>query len=114
MNKSLNFSRRSKKLLILLAAFGVSSYGVYKVYNLPYVTRKRQKLVGALINVIQLVSDSSETIGLVSRDLKVFLQSDSDEIPNSLKQLSKIARSDECSKSLVSVSEAVALDRIRG
>lgn len=117
MNRSLNFSSKNKKLLIFLAALGFSGYGVYKVYNLPCVVTKRQrlvKLVGALINVLQLVSDSAETFGVVSRDLREFLDSGSDRIPNSLKQLSKIARSDEFSRSLSSVSEAVALGVLRG
>lgn len=117
MDKSLNFSRKNKKWLILLAAFGVSGYGVYKVCNLECVSRKRQrlgKILGGLVRIMEVVSDSSEMIGVVARDLKEFLGSDSDEIPNSLKQLSKIARSDEFTESLSRVSEAVALGVLRG
>ncbi|KAL8096258.1 protein PHLOEM PROTEIN 2-LIKE A10 [Apium graveolens] len=117
VDKSLNFSRKNKKWLILLAAFGVSGYGVYKVCNLESVRRKRQrlgKILGGLVRILEVVSDSSEMIGVVSRDLKEFLGSDSDEIPNSLKQLSKIARSEEFSGSLSRVSEAVVLGVLRG
>ncbi|KAL0439250.1 UNVERIFIED_CONTAM: protein PHLOEM PROTEIN 2-LIKE A10 [Sesamum latifolium] len=43
----------------------------------------------------EMMSESASLITLISRDLKEFLSSDQVEIPNSLKQLQKIARWEE-------------------
>ncbi|KAL2346498.1 hypothetical protein Fmac_000498 [Flemingia macrophylla] len=114
LRKALKFSRRNKNRLLLIALFG---YGAYRAYNSPYVARKRRRLANllrTLISVAELISNSAQTVALVSNDLNRFLASDSDQIPNSLKQLSKIAASEEFSSSLARVSEAVTLGVLLG
>ncbi|XP_058786125.1 protein PHLOEM PROTEIN 2-LIKE A10-like [Vicia villosa] len=107
---NLNFYRRNKKRLLLIAVLGASGYGAYKAYHLPYVVQKRNrlmKLIRAFISLAELASNSAETVSIVSNDLNRFLTSESDEIPNSLKQLSKLATSNEFSTMVSRVSQSL-------
>ena len=117
MELPLSFSRKHQKRLILIALLGFSGYGAYKAYHLPYVVQKRHrftKLLKAFVSLAELASNSAETVSIVSNDLNKFLKSDSDEIPNSLKQLSKIAMSEEFSITISRVSKSLTQGILMG
>ncbi|GAA0175705.1 hypothetical protein LIER_28828 [Lithospermum erythrorhizon] len=117
LKKGIIYTRKGRNLIYGLGALVVTTYGAYRVYHLPSVIKKRQrliKLLGIFVSVIEMVSDSAEAIGVVSKDLKEFVQSDSDEIPRSLKQISKITYSDEFSGSVTSITKAVTEGMLKG
>ncbi|KAK7352499.1 hypothetical protein VNO80_17921 [Phaseolus coccineus] len=117
LRNGLHFSPRNKKYLLLIAFFGASGYAAYRAYNSPYVAQKRHrvaKLLRTFVTVAELISDSAHSVTVISNDLHRFLASDSDEIPTSLKQLAKIAKSKEFSASLARVSEAVTIGILLG
>lgn len=66
------------------------------------------------MSVSEAASSAAEAVNLVSADLNRFLRSNSEEIPTSLRQISKIARSEEFSGSVSRVSEALTVGVIRG
>lgn len=114
----LGSSRRGwRSRLLLAAAAGVSAYGAYKFYHLPTVARRRRelaRLAGALISVADAASSTAEAISLVSSDLSHFLLSGSAEVPASLWQIAKLARSSEFSAAISSASEALTAGIVRG
>ncbi|XP_073103376.1 protein PHLOEM PROTEIN 2-LIKE A10-like [Elaeis guineensis] len=115
IDAALHFSSRRRRWLLPLTAAGISSYGAYKVYHLPSVSMRREKLAtlfGALISLAEAVSSNADTINVVSTDLNRFIRSDSNEIPASLKQILKIARSEEFCGSLFQLSKALIIEKI--
>ncbi|PKA49605.1 Phloem protein 2-like A10 [Apostasia shenzhenica] len=114
---ALSVYRPRRRWLLLLAAAGLSGYGAYKVYHFPSVTAKRRelaRLVGALVSVADAAFSSAKVLSFISSDLSGFLKSESDEIPPSLKQIAKIALSNETSVTISRVSEAMTIGIVRG
>ncbi|WCJ31484.1 Carbohydrate-binding protein [Euphorbia peplus] len=113
----LDYTKKNKRWVAVFAALGFSSFAAYRLYHSPCIVRKRDKLsklLGAFISIAQLISDSADTIGVISKDLKCFLESESDQIPTSLKQISKVTRSFEFSDSVISLTQALTLGILRG
>ncbi|KAG9159008.1 hypothetical protein Leryth_021731 [Lithospermum erythrorhizon] len=113
----MDYVRRKRVLVYALGALGVTGYGAYRVYNLPPVIKKRRrllKLLGAFVNIVEMVSDSAEVVGIVANDLKQYIQSDSDEIPRSFMQISKISRSVELSECVTRITRAVTIGILTG
>ncbi|CAL9107013.1 unnamed protein product [Musa textilis] len=109
--------RRRRWLILAAAAVVVSGYGAYRIYHLPSVARRRRKLfrlLSALAAAADAAASSAEAVSLVSSDLNRFLRSDADDLPSSLKQLSKIVRSNEFSGSVSSISESLTIGLVRG
>ncbi|KAL0847581.1 hypothetical protein Bca101_020827 [Brassica carinata] len=111
--KGFDFALRNKKWILL----ALSGYGAFRVYHSPSVSQKRKrisKLFTLLLNLVEAASHSAEAVSLISKDLTEFLRSDSDQIPNSFKQISKLAKSDELNSSLTRFTQAVTVGLLRG
>ncbi|KAD7479319.1 hypothetical protein E3N88_02455 [Mikania micrantha] len=104
INKGRDYALKRKKWILLLGAMGFSTYGAYRLYNSPSIVKIRDrsiKVLAALASITEFLGDSAETLGVISKDLKDFVKSDSDQIPGSLKQVFKITNSDEFSEKLI-------------
>ncbi|KAF3598559.1 hypothetical protein F2Q69_00036003 [Brassica cretica] len=111
--KGFSFALRKKKWILL----ALSGYGTFRVYHSPSISHKKKqisKLFTLLLNLLEAASASAEAVSLITKDLTEFLRSDSDQIPNSLKQISKLANSDELNSSLIRFTQAVTVGLLRG
>ncbi|XP_059294952.1 protein PHLOEM PROTEIN 2-LIKE A10-like isoform X2 [Lycium ferocissimum] len=117
IKKALGYTQKNKSFLVAMGALGVTGFGAYKAYYSPSMVRKRKrllKLFGSVVSLAEMVSDSADTIGIFSKDLKKFILSNSDQIPRSLRQISKIPKSDEYSESIVKVTSALTIGILKG
>jgi hypothetical protein len=93
-------TRSIRRLLLPTAAAATAGYGLY----LLYLHHRRR--VAAVLSLADALSQ-------VGSDLADFLRSDSDEVPQSLLQLSKLAASDHVSSAASTLSESVASGALR-
>lgn len=93
-------TRRSRRLLLAAAAAAASGYGLYRLYL------HHRRRVAAVLSLADALSQ-------VGSDLADFLRSDSDQVPRSLLQLSKLAASDHVSSVASTISESVASGILR-
>ncbi|KAL6647788.1 hypothetical protein ACP70R_015225 [Stipagrostis hirtigluma subsp. patula] len=106
MDRVLAFSRRRRRWLLCAGA----AAGAYLIYRHPAVAARRRRLArlaSALASLADAVAD-------VAADLAAFLRSDSDAVPPTLRQLSKLAASPEASASASALSGALAAGVLRG
>ena len=111
--KGFDFALRNKKWILI----ALSSYGAFRVYHSPSISQKRKqisKLFTLLLNLVEATTHSAEAVNIISKDLTAFLRSDSNQIPNSFKQISKLAKSDELNSSLTRFTQAVTVGLLRG
>jgi len=92
--------RRRVRRLLLAAAAATAGYGLYRLYR-----HHRRRIVAAL--------SLADAVSQVGSDLAEFLRSDSDQVPRSLLQLSKLAASEPVSSAASSLSESLASGVLR-
>uniref|UniRef100_A0ACD5TKE5 Uncharacterized protein n=1 Tax=Avena sativa TaxID=4498 RepID=A0ACD5TKE5_AVESA len=90
----------TRRLILPAAAAATAGYGLYLLY-----LRHRRRVVAVL--------SLADALSQVGSDLADFLRSDSDEVPRSLLQLSKLAASDHVSSAASTLSESVASGVLR-
>jgi len=92
--------RHRARRLLLAAAAATAGYGLYRLYR-----HHRRRIVAAL--------SLADAVSQVGSDLAEFLRSDSDQVPRSLLQLSKLAVSEPVSSATPSLSESLASGVLR-
>ncbi|PUZ68314.1 hypothetical protein GQ55_2G016600 [Panicum hallii var. hallii] len=102
----LAFARRRRRWLLWAGA----SAGCYLIYRHPAVASRRRRLV----RIASALASLADAAAAVASDLAAFLSSDSDAVPQTLKQISKLAASPEASASASALSGALAAGVLRG
>ncbi|KAF7074144.1 hypothetical protein CFC21_079054 [Triticum aestivum] len=90
----------TRRRLLAGAAAATACYGLYRLY-----LHHRRRIAAAL--------SLADALSQAGSDLADFLRSDSDQVPRSLRQLSKLAASDHVSSAASALSESLASGALR-
>lgn len=100
-------SRRRRNVLLACGAVAAGGYVTYRIYQ----SRKRLRVFvffESFSTLLDVLAQGSNTFTVVFRDLHGFLVSEEDEVPQTIKQLLKLARSSEAQDSISALSAAVS------
>ena len=105
--KMFSISRRRRNILLVCGAVAAGGYVTYRMYQ----SRKRLRIFlffESFSTLLEVLAEGSNSFAVVLSDLHSFLVSDEDALPQSLKQVLKLARSREAQESISSLSAAVS------
>uniref|UniRef100_A0ACD5UQ23 Uncharacterized protein n=2 Tax=Avena sativa TaxID=4498 RepID=A0ACD5UQ23_AVESA len=106
MDRVLAFSRRRRRLILCAGAASAA----YLLYHHPAVAARRRRIS----RLTSALSSLADAVTAVAADLAAFLRSDSDVLPPTLTQLSKLASSPEAFASASALSGALTAGVLRG
>lgn len=106
-----SWDARRKRQLAIACAVGVGAYAGYKAYRSQSFTSTQQymkKFTDVMNSCTEVSSETLDTLKLVGKDVRQFLASDGNDVPQTLKQLTKLLQSSEVQAAIKStVSSAV-------
>lgn len=106
MDRLLVFSHRRRRWILCAGAAAAA----YLIYHHPAVAARRRRIA----RLTSALSSLADAVAAVAADLAAFLRSDSDVLPPTLTQLSKLASSPEASASASALSGALTAGVLRG
>jgi hypothetical protein len=106
MDRLLVFSHRRRRWILCAGAAAAA----YLIYHHPSVAARRRRIS----RLTSALSSLADAVAAVAADLAAFLRSDSDVLPPTLTQLSKLASSPEASASASALSGALTAGVLRG
>ncbi|XP_024395289.1 protein PHLOEM PROTEIN 2-LIKE A10 [Physcomitrium patens] len=103
----LSITRSRRNVLLACGALAAGGYVTYRVYHF----RKRLRVYlffQSFSSLLEVLSQGSISFAIILSDLHGFLVSDKDEVPQSIKQLLKLASSHEAQEGIAALSAAVS------
>ncbi len=97
-------------MLLTFGGLAIGGYVSYRLYRSTAMARRRYQvylLFKSFASIVEVVSEGSDSVSVLMRDLHSFLVSDKDEVPQSLKQLFKLAGCQEVQKCVSAISASV-------